>query len=56
MLVIVTASLINHLVFQALYLFKLSGHEIIKKKNIIIIGFLFSLVKYYSGSMKVKEN
>ena len=55
MLVIVTASLINHLVFHALYLFKLSGHDN-KKEYITIKGFLFSLVKYYSGSMKVKED
>ena len=48
-----TASLTNHFIIQVLYLFRLSGHDIIKKN--MIKGFLFSLVDY-SGSMKVKEN
>ena len=51
----VTASLTKHFVIQVLYLFRLSGHDIIKKKEDMIKGFLFSLVNY-SGSMKVKEN
>ena len=53
----VTASLRNHLVIQVLYHFRLSGHDIIRKKKErnMIKGFLFSLVNY-SGSMKVKEN